>query len=106
MKFKYGDLLYHIPTSQPYYAGATVVQVLDYDKKRKKYRCVCFDTYIIYESYFIVYICEEELDYLNTLTDTKSLYIDGKPPFPINIDDTYVDICDDENGKCKLIRKK
>lgn len=112
MKYKYGDILYHILSSSPYYAGATVVQVLEYDEIRKKYKCVNFDTLCPYSDFFIIYFYEEELDYINNhftgtgFLNEKEYYIDDKPPFPINLDDTYTDIYDSIGGiKSALIRK-
>lgn len=47
MKYKYGDILYHILSSSPYYAGATVVQVLEYDEIRKNISVLFLIHYVL-----------------------------------------------------------
>ncbi len=106
MKFKYGDLVYHKMSTGPQYGGITALQVMEYDHKKRKYKCVSFDTYIIYDDAIsFAYVKEDELEFINKITDEREFYINGQVPFPKNMDDTYFDIYDWEKNESKLIRK-
>ena len=57
MKFKKGDMILHLPTSGPYAPGDSVMYVMDYDEKRKKYKCLDLDIYG--EFYMMIFFCKE-----------------------------------------------
>ena len=44
-KFKLGDFVAHVPTSFDNKLGFTLLEIVGYDEKRKKYICLCYDLY-------------------------------------------------------------
>lgn len=107
MKFKYGDLVFYKSSTGPQYGGISALQVMEYDYNKRKYKCVSFDTYIIYDDAIsFAYVKEDELEFMNEITDEKEFYINGQVPFPKDMDDTYFNIYDWEKNESKLIRKR
>lgn len=107
MKYKYGDLVYHKSSTGSQYGGISALQVMEYDRERKKYKCVSFDTYTIYDDAIsIAYVKEDELEFMSKITDEKEFYVKGNVPFPKNMDDTYFNVYDWNGNESKLIRNR
>lgn len=57
-KFKLGDFVAHVPTSFDNKPGFTLLEIVGYDEKRKKYICLCYDLYEF--SPCCIFLCKEE----------------------------------------------
>lgn len=100
MKFKYGDFVY-IPKE-----GVSEMQVIDFDEKKQKYRCVFFCSYSPGDdATAIEFVAEEELDLIRN-DKGEYEYQDEEPFFPRDIDQNYFDIYEYIDGKDVLIRKE
>jgi len=106
MKFKFGDLVYHKPTTDVDVIEPYALQVLGFDARKKKYKCIFFTTPFFYEVITIWYCAEDELDYLEKIQDVGDYLVQGTIPFPDpNVDDSYLEIYDVSNKEISLIRK-
>ncbi len=59
MKFKKEDMVLYLPTSGPSMHGDSVMYVIDYDEKRKKYKCLDIMVYELESNQEIIYFCKE-----------------------------------------------
>lgn len=57
-KFKLRDFVAHVPTSFDNKPGFTLLEIVGYDEKRKKYICLCYDLYEF--SPYCIFLCKEE----------------------------------------------
>ena len=104
MKYSFGDLVYHTPTFCIHDSYANPLQIIGYDPKRKKYKCMDFSLGYIYEVLTIWYCNENELDYLENVANVNDYLVDGIIPFPDpNIDDTYYEHYDVDGTEIKQI---
>lgn len=107
MKFKFGDLVYYKPTSGPKYHGISVMQVISYDKKRRKYKCIDIDEADCVP-YKISYTSTKDMDFLRKVENEEDYQKNGKAPFSlddIQKMDPFLNIYDCEGRKSTLIRK-
>ena len=103
MKYKFGDLVYHKPTSTP--EDPTALEVIDYCEKRNKYVCMFFTMSFPYEV-LTIWLCDEhDLGYLSEVDDINDYMIDGKPLIQAkNIDYDYFEIYEPIGNKQIEIR--
>lgn len=91
MKYKFGDLVYHKPTST--IEDPTVLEIIDYCVKRKKYVCMFFTMSFPYEVLTIWLCDEQDLGCLTELDNTEYYLVDGKPLIQSNnIDYDYFEV--------------
>lgn len=90
-KYKFGDLVYHKPTSNQ--GDPTALEIIDYCKKKNKYVCMFFTMSFPYEV-LTIWLCNKlDLGYLSDIDDIKNYMIAGKPLIQRkNIDYDYFEI--------------
>lgn len=59
MKFKKGDMVLYLPISGPSMHSDSVMYVIDYDEKRKKYKCLDIMVYELESNQEIICFCKE-----------------------------------------------
>lgn len=103
MKYKFGDLVYHKPTSTP--DDPTALEIIDYCEEKNKYICMFFTMSYPYEV-LTIWLCDEhDLGYLNEVDDINNYTIDGKPLIQSkNIDYDYFEVYEPIGSKQTKIR--
>lgn len=91
MKYKFGDLVYHKPTSTP--EDLTALEIIDYCKEKNKYVCMFFTMSFPYEV-LTIWLCDQnDLGYLTEVDNTEDYMVDGKPLIQSkNIDYDYFEV--------------
>lgn len=103
MKYKFGDLVYHKPTSLP--EDPTALEVIDFCKEKNKYICIFFTMSFPYEV-LTIWLCDEcDLGYLSEVDNTEYYMINGKPLIQSkNIDYDYFEVYEPSGSKQIKIR--
>lgn len=108
MKYKCGDFVYisDVNNTDSIYP----LQIIDYDEKNDKYRCVSSSTYSPGDDG--TFICIVSSKYIDAYEFTDSCenkdcfrLPNGDLLFPSNIDQNFFDICEYFDGKMVLIRR-
>ena len=70
MRFKFGDIAYYRPLFDGTEDSIEVMQVVGFEPRRGKYICMVLDLYEPLIDPMLCLCCEEDLELLETLTDT------------------------------------
>ncbi|MCH5180527.1 MAG: hypothetical protein J1F32_04895 [Erysipelotrichales bacterium] len=106
-KFNFGDIVYYVPLFNENTDNINYLQVMEYDVKKVRYKCIFFDHNDPIASFSIYYLFEQDLDFAHNISKNveKKYKPNGKVIFPKNIDEDYIDVYDFVDGKRKLIKK-
>ncbi|MCH5172537.1 MAG: hypothetical protein J1F31_06905 [Erysipelotrichales bacterium] len=106
-KYNFGDIVYYVPLYDKNNNDINYLQIMDYDVKKVRYKCILFDPSNPISSFSIYYLFEQDLDFASNINADidKKFKPDGKVIFPKNLDDDYIDVYDFVEGKRKLIKK-
>lgn len=103
MKYKFGDLVYHKPTSLP--EDPTALEVIDFCKKKNKYICIFFTMSFPYEVLTIRLCDEHDLEFLTEVDNIEYYMVNGKPLIQSkNIDYDYFEVYEPNGSEQIKIR--